>query len=822
MRVLFALFLVAVVAPGAYGQQWGSASGRISTHEEDHADRISAQGGGYPIPYASVVVAGTGFGTAANRNGVYVLRLPAGIHVLHYSSVGFETTHRRVEVFPDSTTIVDVRLAPALIEMEGIIVEEAAVRPDVGVYTMQLAEVRNVPSPFKGFQAMGVLPGVVTNNELSNQYSVHGGGFNENLIFVNGFEVYMPFRPRQGEQEGLGLLNPELAGSITLHANGFPPRYGGKLSSALETWYDQPEDEGMKGSVSLSLLDAGLANRGSVAGGRLGWNAGLRKARAHHFFGTQELKGVYRPDYTDLQGLVTYRFAEGHELQVLGLYANHAFRLAPQSRKTYFGIVATDTGIPSDLRSFWIEYSGQEDDGYRTRFAGLRLANRWSTFLRMEHDLASFDTIERERFDIRGTAILFQVDPGTGNPGTGSGHFRTGHATQTEFADNRVSVHTWTGRGRYQLDLQGHEVEGGWMIRDLAFSDRIDEHTILDGKDTQGEPVRLIVGRIVDQASLNAIQTGFYLQDRVTWRSFTMTAGARADWFSFNGEWTWAPRISGRYDVNERLTLGGSWGCYYQTPAYLELRGKPEPGETILGILNRDMRSQRSIQYVLGGTYFLRARRLYLRGETFYKDLNRLVSYDIRNVRIQYSGENDSKGRAFGLDFQVYGELVPGLESRVNYSWLRTTERFLPAHRTEHTTGSIPRPADQRHTFSMFIQDHVPGDPTWNLHLRGLFGSGLPYTPPIPDQQVGSFVSQVPGKRNSARYPQYRRIDFGVTKLIRTRGRLRLELTGELLNLFDMTNTVAYIWVPNRAGIWERIPTRLTPRTFNLRVRLEY
>ncbi len=811
MRVVLALILAAAAAHGALAQTWGTVSGGVTSSES-----------GEPIAGANVVVRGTDFGTATGENGAYALKLPAGSHVLLFSTVGFEPAVKTVTVRGEETTTQHVALDVSTVELGGITVVEARSPSEPGVYDLTPQEMLDLPSPFKGFQSLSVLPGVAVNNELSNQYSVRGGGFSENLVFINGFEVHMPFRPRQGEQEGLGLLNPELADRVTLYTGGFPARYGGKLSSALETHYDRPDGRRAGGSASLSLLDAGFSNSGSASDGRIGWNVGLRKARAQHFFDTQEVKGEYRPDYTDLQALIGYRVAPGHEIQALGIYADHEFRLEPQSRKTYFGIVSPDPDLPSNLRSFWIRYDGEEQDGYRTRFTGLRTSNRLTASLRAEHDLVYFGTVEHERFDVGGTAVIFRVNPGTGNPDTGTGHLPTGNASQSEFADNRIQVDTWTARGRYLLQHGPHAAEIGWHVRDLSFADRIDEHTSLVGKNAAGEQVRIVVDSLSDGASLSARRAGFFVQDAFTAGRLLVTAGVRTDYFSFNDEWTVAPRLSARYDAADRLSLSGSWGYYHQSPSYRELRGKPEAGESILGALNRGLRSQRSQQYVLGGEYFLPSRRLYVRGEAFYKDLDRLISYDIQNVRVSYSGENDSDGWAYGLDLRVRGELVPGLESWLNYSYLNTVERFLPGYRTAETAGRVPRPADQRHTLSLFVQDYVPGDPTWKVHLRALFGSGLPYTPPVPGQRVGAFVSQVPGDRHSARYPEYRRIDLGVTKEIEFGGPLRLSLTAELLNVFDMTNTVAYTWVPNGDGIWERIPTRLTPRTFNVRARLEY
>ena len=812
MRAAFAFFaFAAAVWPfGALAQEWGAASGRVLTAAEDA-----------PLSDVSILVSGTNFGTASRQDGTYVLRLPSGTHALRFSAVGYETARRRVQIRPGETTALDVRLRPSLVEMEDIVVEGDVFFTDPGAYELESETIRNVPSPFKGFQALSVLPGVAANNELSNQYSVHGGGFHENLVLIHGFETYMPLRPRQGEQEGLGLLNPDLTDRVVLYTGGFPAKYGGKLSSVLETRYRRPYVESMAGSASASLLDASVAHRGAVADGRFGWNAGFRKARAQHFFRTQERKGDYRPDYTDVQALATWRFGAGHEIEALGMYANHAFRFSPESRKTWFGVVSLDPDVPSDLRSFWTRYEGEENDGYRTRFAGVRLLNRLAPSVHAEHDVAWFAVSETERFDIEGSSVVFRVDPG-GDPATGAGHVPIGNVTEEEFADNAIESAAWTGQGRYRWRAGRHAAEAGWRVRAYSFSDRIDEYANLYGRDTNGESVRIEANRFSGEAALSAWQTAAYAQDTIRRGGLLLTAGARADRFSFNGAWTVSPRISARYAVSERFTATSSWGYYHQTPTYREFRGTPAPGEAISDALNRDIRSQQAIQYVLGGEYFLPARRLHVRAAAFYRDMDRLISYDVRNVRLLYSGRNDTEGQALGLDVHLYGELVPGLESRLNYGYLRAVETFLPEYRTEHRSGTIARPSDQRHTLSFFVQDYVPRDSTWQAHLRGLFGSGFPYTPPIPDRQVGQFVVQAPGERNSARYPAYRRVDIGATKTVNVAAGLRLALTMELLNAFNMTNTVAYAWTPNRDGIWERIPTRLTPRTFNLRVRLAW
>ena len=819
--LLAGLFLLAAPRLAA-AQNWGTVAGSVTE-----------TGSGTPIPGATILVDGTNFGTASDEEGRYALRLPAGRYLLRFSSIGYAPRLDSVVVRRDRVAELDVRLRATVLEMEGLTVEGSASPDEAGAYALTPEEVQNIPAPFHdGLRALKVLPGVASNNELSNQYSVRGGGYGENLIFINGFEVYLPQRPRQGEQEGLGLLNPALAEGMTLYTGGFPARYGGKLSSALDVRYRRPEGEGLAGTAYLSLLDAGATAGASALDGRLGWTFGLRKAQASRFFGTQELKGTYQPDFTDVQGTFAYRLAPQHELEGVGVWADHDFSLDPRSRKTYFGTVSSDPRFPSDLQSLWMSYGegSAERDGYATRFGGVRLKSRLSPRWRAEHDLAYFGTTEREFYHLTSSLALYQVDPQSGNPNSGAGHVRIGSGRQEERADNEVGMRTWSGQGRWTLALRRHAAEAGWLARHLQFNDHLQEKSIINGE-ADGRPVRLVVDSLSGRATFGAYQAAFYAQDAVDVLAgqpdrLVVTAGLRTDYFSFNDEWTVSPRLSAKFRFSPRTLLLGSWGVYHQAPTYRELRGTPLTGETIEGALNRDLRSQRSVQLVGGVEHFLPQRRFYLRAEAYYKHLTNLVSYDVRNVRVTYSGENDARGFAYGADVQVRGEFVPGLESWVNYSYLVARERFLPAFQTRYNGGLVPRPADQRHTFSLFIQDYVPGDETWKLHLRGLYGSGLPYTPPAASED-GGVTRQVDGPRGAGRFTGYRRVDMGATKeIVLTENGLsrplRLRLTAELLNVFDMTNTVAYAWVPGGDGFWSRIPTRLTPRTLNVRLSVEF
>ena len=799
-------------------QNWGTIEGRV----------LQASNGN-PVPGATIIVEGTNFGTAADETGFYQIRLPALTYRLVFSSVGFETLVDSVRVLRDRVLTMNVRLQEDTVELEGITVEDEADFQDAGVYQLDPEAIQKIPSPLKdGFRALKVVPGVVTNNELSSQYSVRGGGFNENLIFFNGFEVYMPFRPRQGEQEGLGLFNPELAESITFYTGGFPARYGGKLSSALEVDYRRPENEPLSGSASLSLLDATGTLSTSAFGGKLGWIAGFRKARARYLFSTQELKGDYQPDYTDVQSFLSYRLAEGHEIEALGIWADHVFRLDPSNRRTFFGTVSQDPRVPSNLQSLWLDFAGEEQDGYSTRFGGFRLKNRLSSRLRVSNDVAFFRTVEEEGFDISGQAVLYLVDPGS-DPNNNEDFIVTGISRTEDFAENRIAVNTYTGQSRWQFNTTRHAAEAGGYFRRLEFDDRLSEKSIVTGRSREGDIIRLVVDSLQGQAKLDESQAGFYIQDAIDVlpesSKLVVTGGVRTDYFSFNDEWTVSPRLLMRYQPNDELTYTASWGIYHQAPTYRELRGQPDPTVNLINSLNRNLVSQRSMQIVAGVERFLPRSRFYLRGETYYKKLSDVISYDIENVRVQYTGENDADAYAYGVDLQLRGEFVPGLESWANYSFLVTKESFLPEFQDEFKLGENPRPSDQRHTMSVYIADYIPGDESWKLHMRVLFGSGLPYTPPVEGQRIGNIVTQVPGDRFSARYQRYFRFDVGVTKevVVVNKGLnnpVRLELTGEILNLFNMVNTVAYSWIPRSDGIWTRVPTRLTPRTINVRMGL--
>lgn len=818
MRSCLLLTIVVFLAvPAVLAQNWGQLEGRITDQADDSG-----------IPNATVLIEGTSFGTAADADGNYRLRAPEGQYRVRVSSIGFITRYLQVTIRRNETTRFSVTLEQDLMQLGDVEVTADEFIGEVGIQRLDPRTAQNIPTPLPdGFRALQVLMGVASSTETSYQYSVRGGGYNENQYFINGFEVYTPFRTKQGEQEGLSLVNLDMTEAMTLYIGGFPAQYGGKLSSVLAVDYLKPE-EGFGGNAFGSALDAGGSAYAGLLGGKLGVAGGIRRSRPAGFFGTQELQGTYDPVFTDVQGTITYRPFEGHEIHFLGLYLNHRFNLDPHQRRTFFGTF-------QDLRSVSFAYTGFQQDGYDLGFAGLRVANRFGARFRMEHDASFFSVNEFEEFRISGNVALYRVDDVFGDPNDPTNVIGTGAAVQTDYADNRVQVTTFTGSGRYMLSSSRNITEVGWTGRVMRFDDVLNEGTILVGRDTLGLP-REVEQEMRGEAQFDEWQAGGYIQntfDVLEERSrLLITAGIRTDYTSFNDEWTFSPRLSASYRYNELTTFSAAAGLYHQAPTYRELRGEPiydsSADNLIFNAINFDLKSQRAQIYTLGVERFFPSIHFMGRAEVYYKHFDNLITYNVDNVRTVYSGENDAFGHTYGLDLQIRGEFVPGLESWLNYGFMVANEQFYPEFADANKDGRIPRPTDRRHNISIFAQDYIPGSDSWRIHLRAIFGTGTPFTPPTPGETINGITTQDPGRRNAGRYPEYRRFDMGLTREAQIvssgfGGRpITMELTGEVLNVFNMTNTISYSWIAGSDGVWQRIPTRLTPRQANVRLRVRF
>ena len=829
LRRLGALVLLAL-APAALAQApFGELAGRVTDAET-----------GASIPGASVLIEGTSFGTNTRADGRYDFRIPEGTYPVAVSFVGYATVRDTVVVRRRQTTAFDAALAPSVGDLGPVDVEgQTAV--GVGVSSIDPRTVRDMPLPVAdAIRGVKTELGVSSSNELSNAFSVRGGSYDENQFFIDGFEVYRPLRISQGEQEGLGLVNGDLTSRMILFAGGFPVRYGGKLASVLDVTYAAPAGP-VAGTAYTSTLDAGAAVRGSLGEG-VGLAVAARSARPQRFFAGQELEGAYDPNFRDVQGVLDVGLGERHQLRALGLYARHRFRLAPQQRETTFGI------YPNLVRTVAIDFEGIEEDGYDIGFGGLLLTSQLGPAFTAEHRVSGFTTREFEGFDIRSRTTLFRREQRPEGSQTDLDRILEGQTLQTDRAANTIDQTILTAQGRYVLRAGRHGIDAGWQARALRFDDLIDEATTFSGRGPDGEPVTLVARELRADTTFSAWQGALWAEDALALGDrLTLVPGLRADYFSYNRELALSPRLGVLFESGPQTLLSASLGVYHQAPTYRELRGDPAPGASAFRALDGDIDSPRSVQGVVGLDHFFVGRRLGLRAEAYAKRYTDLISYDVENVRVVYSAENDTDGYAYGADVQLRGELVPGLESWVTYGFLKTGEQFrtpdfpagVEAERLRDQFAArgggdtVPRPTDRRHNLSLFVQDYVPGDDTWTLHIRTLYGTGLPTTPPARDADnspldaVSAFVD---GPRNVLRLPSYFRFDLGATKELRvgtspTGAPLELRATVEVLNVFDQTNTIAYSWVEQvRDGrrLFTAVPTRLTPRTLNVRFRVDF
>ena len=826
--------LLALLLPCAAAAQ---TSGVIS-------GRITERGTGEGVPGATVVIDGTSFGTAADADGRYRFSVSEGSYRLRITSLGYAPETAPAVVQRRETTVVNASLRAVEVEAGGAIVEGAA-EQGAGVSAIDPRVSRNAPTPLTDImRSVQTELGVTSSNELSNAFSVRGGNYDENQFFIDGFEIYRPLRISQGEQEGLGLINGDLTDRLTLFAGGFPVRYGGKLASVLDATYARPEGV-FRGTVYGSTLDAGAQVQGQVSRG-VGLAIAARSARPQRFFAGQELEGTYDPDFRDVQGVLDARVSRSTTLRVDALYARHRFRLQPQQRETTFGI------FPNLVRTVAIDFAGLETDGYDIGFGGLLLKSQLGR-VSTEHRLSVFQTNEFESLDVTSRTSLFRRQQDADGPPAAFDRLLEGTTQQVDTADNTIDQTVYTAQGRYLFGSARHGLEAGWQARGLRFTDRIDEATFFRGRNAAGLADTVTARRIDDSALFRQAQGALWLEDVVrAGPRLRLVPGVRLDYFTYNQEITVSPRLNALFRADTNTTWTAGLGVYHQAPTYRELRGDPEAGQTISQVLDGNIKSQRSVQAVLGLERFFPSRRVALRAEAYYKSLTNLISYDVENIRVNYSGENDSRGYATGLDVQLRGELVPGLESWVNYGFLVTRERFTnePARGDFGPDAAgqgaydravsvysalgggdyVRRPTDRRHNLTFFVQDNIPGDDTWSLHIRTLYGSGIPVTAPRVNAVISNVTVFEPGPRNGQHLPSYVRFDLGATKRLRVGtapggGPLAMLATVEVLNVFDQDNVVAQSYVEqNSTGrrTFLAVPTRLTPRTLNVRVRFDF
>ncbi len=763
-------------------------------------------------------------GTATNKNGYYELILDeADTVVLHYSMIGYTTVQQRVIDLKDVLNINVEMLTDEQVLNE---IEVRGIKHTQGTMDRVDASTTRVMPDATGGSIESLLitfAGVSQTNELSSQYNVRGGSFDENSVYVNGIEIHRPLLIRSGQQEGLSFVNPEMVENVAFSAGGYGAQYGDKMSSVLDITYKRPQ--AFEASLSASLLGAQVyVGHGDSTYSQM---HGLRYKTSKYMLGGLSTAGNYQPTYVDYQTFITWKVGSRKSkdkrqnpwtMSFLGNVSQNDYRFTPDSLSESFG--------GQNAKNLSIYYEGQEKDRFLTAFAALSAKGKYElsaisgqpSELDIGFDASGFYSNERENFDITGEYVLSNAPAGQISEALGTGLFHQ-HARNSLEAGVITIAHNgnWkSGNNTLQWGVSGQAE----LIRD-----HISEWEWRDSAGyslpNDGRSMELYYTMRGDSAMKSARVQG-YIQNEHKWNTtsgqWILTVGGRLQWWSWNNEVLPSPRASVEWipgwkrDLCFRLATG----LYYQAPFYKELRDTitDEFGITRMK-LNRDLRAQRSVHVVLGGDYYFRAwgRPFKFTAEGYYKYIDRMESYTVENVRVRYSGKNDSQGYAGGLDLKLYGELVPGADSWISFSTMVARQRL------NGSSVWIPSPQEQRFNFSMLFQDYIPQLPQLRFHLKMQFAEGQPYYAPRNNQAWG-------------RMSTYKRIDLGATyifnaqtaKFMRAPSAKHVKqwaIQFEVFNLVGWKNVNSYFWVADAYGAQWASPNYLTGRRYNLKVTVD-
>jgi hypothetical protein len=786
---------------------------------------------GDPVELANVALMGTGEGTMTDVQGAFQMKVPAGkSFTMVISCVGYKTEQLAIRLQPGETRIVDISLDRDIRSIQEVSVSARQERAST-FRRIDIEDLNYMPTTTGKVEAIiKSQAGVSSSNELSSQYSVRGGNFDENLVYVNDIEIYRPFLVRSGQQEGLSFVNSDLVSSVKFSAGGYDARYGDRMSSALDISYKRPKR--FAGSGSISLLGASAHVEGASSTQRFTYLAGYRYKTTSYLLNTLQTSGDYKPQFSDLQALLAYQITRKLEVSFLGNYSSNKYQFIPSETDVEFGT----KDLPLNLKVY---YEGQELDRYDTYLGALTLHYRPLKGLSLKLTGSAFRTSEQETFDILGQYWINELDNTIDSDTYGDSILNVGVGSLLTHARNYLDafVFSATHLGRYQQDY--NNLQWGLSYQFQDFYDRINEWELTDSSGYvipyNGKEITLSDTRRAEN-NISYGQFSAFVQNTREVNTETadifITAGIRTTVWNFNPVTLVSPRviISTQPYWKRDMMFHLSAGFYYQPPFYREMR-RPD------GTLNEEVEPQRSIHLLVGGDYIFSAwdRPFKLTGEAYYKWLTSLIPYKIENVRISYAGENISEGFARGIDFKLNGEFVQGAESWVTISFLQTREdvegdfayTFDGTRYVRLPAGEYPRPTDQIFSVGLYFQDYFPNNPGYKVHLNAFYGTGLPLSSPNEDQ----YYTQL-------RMKPYRRVDIGFSKVIKRedvqlgqKNPLRffksIWISGEIFNLLDIKNEASYIWirtisdqqgVPGQFGV----PNYLTGRRFNLRISLNF
>jgi hypothetical protein len=824
MRFIAVSSLLLLFVFQAYSQSTAFVSGRVTDIDN------------YPIELANVVVENTQSGVSTNYTGRYKITIPANTEVvIYFSTVGYKREKRVLNLKPGEKKRLDVQLEMTSEKLAEIEVAEERKRFST-VYHINPRTLDQLPDVTGSVEGLvKTMPGVSSNNELSNQYSVRGGNYDENLIYVNGVEIYRPFLVRSGQQEGFSFLNSDMVANLSFSAGGFEAEYGDKMSSVLDIQYKEPV--GWGGSVKAGLMGGTATIFGGTRNHRLTQITSFRYKKSGYILNTLETTGDYNPTFSDIQTYVTYDLTEKLEIGFVGNYSNNEYHFIPSDRETDFGLVNNSLRLK-------VYFEGQELDKFITSQGAFTVNYEPIKDMNLHWSVSAFLSQEEETFDILGEYWLNQTDSNFGSSTFGDSVGSLAVGSYIDHARNYLDaiVYNVSHIGDYKTGNHNFKWGLKWQVEDIE--DKISEWMMLDSAGYSLPPDSINMDVFTDSMvtvfdarrysnSLLSNRFTAFIQD--TWNTtidstqLFVTAGLRTQYWDFNKQLLISPRatfaIKPAWEKDWLFRLSG--GVYYQPPFYKEIFDRA-------GNMNENIKAQESYHIVAGADYNFKAwrRSFKLVSEVYFKKLDNIIPYSVDNLRIIYEGENSASGYAAGLDMKITGEFVKGVDSWLSLSLMKTEEDLKDdSYIVSNTDGSestvypgnIYRPTDQRVTVNLFFQDYFPGNPTWKVHLNMVYGSGLPFGPPNSPRYAAT-----------GRMPAYRRVDIGMSKSLISSDRTYAKKKGptkwfkdlwigvEVFNLFDINNTISYTWVRDVSNNEYAVPNYLTSRLFNVKLQAKF
>ncbi len=794
-----------------------------------------------PLSRVSVVILGRQSGITTNDSGYFKLKVPAGkAFALTFTYSGLKPEQRNFLLSENEEETITVRLEPGSTTLQEVIVTDQRDRRETGLIRPNPKSIINLPAVTTGVESL-IKIFVGSNNELTSQYSVRGGSYDENLVYVNDFEVFRPYLVRNGQQEGLSFINPELVRNISFYNGGFQARYGDKMSSVLDIQYRRPRarlvngrNNRFGGSAYVGILEQGVHAEGVSRNDRFTYLFGLRNRSNRNLLSRQETQGNYVPSSTDFQALLTYKFNEKWSGEIFSNISRSKFTLNPE-----FSQLTSSVFSPYFTSNLGLDifFAGQERDQYQTNMVGVSFINQVNRRLRLKWMASRFENDEEENIDIQGTYLFGERVFDKTQPTFGSIINPLGAGVFQNFARNALNIENWNVSHKGQIDLGRHAWQWGVGYDRTRISDKLNEWEFQDsaGYSIPFTPDILRMNKVVkSMASLDINKFSGYIQDNIVFgdslNTYTLSGGVRVNYNTLNDEFLVSPRIGASWKPywKRDMIFRVAGGAYHQPPFYRELRRYD-------GSLNRDLKAQKSWQAVAGFDYNFTGfgRPMRWTTEAYYKSMTNVVPYDVDNVRTRYFGENNAKAYAAGIEMRLYGELVKDAESWISVGLMNTKEDIKGDTYQQYTLdefnqpidsitvekGWVRRPTDRRITFGMYFQDYLATNKNLRMYLNLLYGSNLPYN--IPNSVK---------YRNGLEIPSYIRVDIGFSALLldsdRSNRRSHSPFMGfdniwaslEVFNLIDRDNTISYLLIKDFSNTTYTMPQRLTPRLLNFKI----